>query len=104
METCSGPVWDSGVLGSCGYGRRRTKNQVGTGADAASLPEVVGNAAQLVDPLDKESIAEGIRQVLSDHTLADSLREKGQKQKDMFTWDASARRLTEICKDVLGSL
>lgn len=73
-------------------------------ADAASLPEVVGGAAQLVDPLDEESIAEGIRQVLSDHMLADSLREKGQKQKDLFTWDASARRLTEICKDVLGGL
>lgn len=70
-------------------------------SNAASLPEVVGDAARLVDPMNVMSIAEGIWQVLSDPTYAAELVQKGQKQIEKFTWDASTRRLTEICKAVL---
>lgn len=70
-------------------------------ADAASLPEVVGDAARLVDPLDEVSIAEGLWHVLSDEEYAANLIQTGRGQKNKFTWDESARRLTEICKRVL---
>lgn len=71
-------------------------------ADAASLPEVVGDAARLVDPLDEESIAEGLWQVLSDEAYAASLIQKGREQKNRFTWDDAADRLTKICRTVLS--
>lgn len=70
-------------------------------SNAASLPEVVGNAAELVDPMDVESITEGIRYVLSDHAYAKSLVEKGHAQEQKFTWEASAQRLMKICKEVM---
>lgn len=73
-------------------------------ADAASLPEVVGDAAQMVDPLDEESIAEGIWRVISDEEYAASLIQKGEIRKELFNWDDSARRLTELCKSVLGEI
>lgn len=72
-------------------------------ADAASLPEVVGDAAQMVDPLDEEKIAAGILQVLSDESYAAGLVRKGYKQAEKFSWDASAQRLTDVCKAVLGA-
>lgn len=73
-------------------------------ADAASLPEVVGDAAQMVDPLDEESIADGIWRVISDEEYAESLIQKGEIRKELFNWDDSARRLAELCKSVLGEI
>ena len=71
-------------------------------ADAASLPEVVGEAAELVDPLDVASIRQGIWRVLSSTEHAQHLVRLGREQVQKFTWDASARRLTELCHQVLG--
>lgn len=68
-------------------------------SNAASLPEVVGDAAELVDPLDIESIAAGIWRVLSDQAYAQSLVKRGYCQAKKFTWEASANRLTEICRE-----
>ena len=73
-------------------------------ADAASLPEVVGDAARLVNPLDEVSIAEGLWHVLSDEAYAACLIQKGRERKNKFTWEHSARRMTEICKTVLGEI
>lgn len=70
-------------------------------SNAASLPEVVGSAAELVDPMDIESIAEGIMRVLSDQVYAQSLVEKGRAQEKKFTWEESAQRLVKICKEVV---
>ena len=69
-------------------------------ANAASLPEVAGDAAELVDPLEVESIAEGIWRVLSDESYAKSLVDKGYSQAKKYTWEASAKRLTEICREI----
>jgi len=68
---------------------------------AASLPEVVGDAARLVDPLDEASIAQGIWDVLADSEYAARLREKGYRQSKKFTWAASAKKLAGICSAVL---
>lgn len=70
---------------------------------AASLPEVVGDAAELVDPLDEGSIASGIWNVLSNRDYAVRLVEKGHTQAKRFTWDASADRLQQICREVLAT-
>ena len=70
-------------------------------SNAASLPEVCGDAAELVNPLDTESIAEGIWRVLSDARYADELRAKGLKRAGQYTWEASAQRLKAVCKEVL---
>ena len=71
-------------------------------SNAASLPEVVGNAACLVDPLDDVSMAEGIFRVLHDKDYRKSLVEEGSRQEKKYTWDASAAKLTQLCREVLG--
>lgn len=70
-------------------------------ADAASLPEVVGEAAELVDPLDEVSIANGILRVLSDSEYAETLVRKGTLRAKEFSWEQSAERLFSVCKEVL---
>ena len=70
-------------------------------ADAASLPEVCGDAAVLVDPTEEERIASGIRRVLADPAFADALREKGRQQEMKYSWDRSALLLHNLCREVL---
>lgn len=70
-------------------------------ADAASLPEAAGDGAELVDPLEEESIAAGILRVLSDQPYRVGLVERGLRHAAGFTWETSAEKLTQICKEIL---
>jgi glycosyltransferase involved in cell wall biosynthesis len=58
---------------------------------ASSLPEVAGDAALLVDPLDPESIANGLGQLLDDGPLRAELIRKGLARASEFTWERCAR-------------
>lgn len=71
-------------------------------ADTASLPEVTGNAACLVNPLDETEIAQGMWNVISNETYAQTLVQKGKARLKEYTWDASACKLMHLCEDVLG--
>jgi glycosyltransferase involved in cell wall biosynthesis len=57
-------------------------------SNAASLPEVLGDAAVLFDPRDPGSIAAGIEEALA---RADELGSRGIGRAAAFTWDATAR-------------
>jgi len=59
-------------------------------SDRGSLPEVAGDAALTVDPLDARAIAEGIGRLLTDTRLAGELRMKGRERVKRFTWAATA--------------
>lgn len=56
------------------------------------MPEIVGDAAVLVDPYSVEAIAEGIAKIMNDPGLADDLRRKGLERAKGFTWRDSARQ------------
>jgi glycosyltransferase involved in cell wall biosynthesis len=71
-------------------------------SNAASLPEVCGEAAAYVDPLDAESIAGGIWKVVSDEAFAQDMRKKGIEREKLFTWESSVEKLKSICKEVLN--
>ena len=68
----------------------------------SSLPEVVDDAAVLVDPYDPEAIAAGIESVLDDATFADDLRERGHRRALEFSWDRSVRAIHSGYMKVLG--
>lgn len=70
-------------------------------ANAASLPEVVGDAAELVDPMEVDSIAEGMLRVLTDESHRADLVQKGYIQAKKFNWEDSANKLMQICREVL---
>jgi len=69
-------------------------------SNASSLPEVVGDAAVLVDPSDASAIADGLRRVLDDEGLRATLRERGLARAREFSWERSIRRIREIYQEV----
>ena len=59
-------------------------------SNAASLPEVAGDAALLFDPRDTRAITVAIERILNDPTEAERLRAAGHKQAARFSWQATA--------------
>ncbi len=69
-------------------------------SNTASLPEVVGDAALRVNPLDVAELAEAIRRVLSDAELSAALRAKGSEQVQRFSWEKAARETWGVLEKV----
>ncbi|WP_238529980.1 glycosyltransferase family 4 protein [Thermus parvatiensis] len=68
-------------------------------SSVTSLPEVVGDAAVLVDPYDVESIAWGVRRVVEDSSLRKELRRKGLKRAKQFSWDKTAELTWKVLQE-----
>jgi glycosyltransferase involved in cell wall biosynthesis len=72
-------------------------------ARVSSIPEVVGEAAVLVDPLDPESIAGGLGRILTEDSLCKDLRERGLERARHFSWEATARAVQQaVARAVAG--
>ncbi|MDD5344538.1 MAG: glycosyltransferase family 1 protein [Smithella sp.] len=69
-------------------------------SDCSSFPEVVGNAAIMVNPYNYGQLANAIGEILSDNSLRDKLIEKGRKQTEKFSWEKSARETLELFERV----
>lgn len=69
---------------------------------AASLPEVVGDAAILVDPYDVDQLTDAMRLVLTQPALADALRAKGLARAAQFTWERTARETIAVYERVMA--
>jgi glycosyltransferase involved in cell wall biosynthesis len=63
---------------------------------AGSLPEVAGDAALLVDPLNSDAIADGLQKVLANRDLRADLRERGLARAAQFSWDATAEQIWNV--------
>ena len=61
-------------------------------ANVSSMPEVAGDAALLVDPLNPAAIAEAMVTLATDAALVDRLRALGRDRAAHFSWDAAARQ------------
>jgi glycosyltransferase involved in cell wall biosynthesis len=68
----------------------------------SSLPEVMGDAALLVDPYDPEAIAEAMARVLDDAAVADDLRVRGRARAREFSWERSVREIHSSYLKALG--
>jgi glycosyltransferase involved in cell wall biosynthesis len=65
-------------------------------SNISSLPEVVGDAAVLVDPYDVGSIVDGLRRVLTDPVRAEEMRRKGLIRAREFSWERSVAKTLEV--------
>ncbi len=65
-------------------------------ARAGSIPEVCGEAAYYVDPLNIEDIAAGLKKVATDQALRQKLKSAGQTHAKRFTWDKCAEEHFEV--------
>ncbi len=70
---------------------------------ASSVPEVVGEAALLVDPESVPEIAEAIERLLSDEELSRRLREDGPRRAAGYSWDTAARSTMQVYREVAGN-
>jgi glycosyltransferase involved in cell wall biosynthesis len=65
-------------------------------SNTSSLPEVVGDAALLVEPTDVDGLAVAIWRVLSDDTLRKQMVHKGLQRAKRFSWKKAAQETLEI--------
>ena len=68
----------------------------------SSIPEVVGEAAILVDPHNINELASSMIGVVRDEKLAKSLVKKGFAQVRKFSWERTAEQTLKIYKEVNG--
>jgi glycosyltransferase involved in cell wall biosynthesis len=69
-------------------------------SDVSSLPEVVDDAAMLINPENVWDIARGIKEVLLDDDLRQTLIRRGREQAAKFSWERAAREVLEIYREV----
>ncbi len=62
----------------------------------SSLPEVVGDAAVLIDPMDVGSIAAAMARLLTDASLRADLAARGRARARLFSWARAGRETRDI--------
>lgn len=65
-------------------------------SNTTSLPEVVGDAAVMVNPLSVEEIAHAMQQMVERPEMRGSLISKGFVQAEKFTWQQTAQRTQDV--------
>jgi glycosyltransferase involved in cell wall biosynthesis len=70
-------------------------------SNVSSLPEVVGDAALLIDPYDPAAIADAMQRVLANPALAADLSSRGLVRAREFSWERSIARVREIYAEVM---
>ncbi|MEZ4742353.1 MAG: glycosyltransferase family 1 protein [Bdellovibrionota bacterium] len=70
---------------------------------SSSIPEVVGDAAIMISPFDSDQLAEGMRQILEDNDVRESLVEKGYVRARSFNWYRVARNVLAVYYEVFNS-
>jgi glycosyltransferase involved in cell wall biosynthesis len=65
-------------------------------SNTGSLPEIAGNAALLVDPLDSEAFADAAARLLRDADLRAGMRMRGLPQAELFSWQRHTRETVAV--------
>jgi glycosyltransferase involved in cell wall biosynthesis len=66
-------------------------------ADSSSIPEIVGDAAELFDPRSGFSIAAGVERALNN---ADRLAGAGAERVKQFTWERAAAEHADVYREL----
>ena len=70
-------------------------------SNVSSLPEVVGDAAVMIDPYEPAAIAEAMHRVLTTPALREDLQRRGLARARGFSWERSIKRVREIYAEVM---
>ncbi len=71
-------------------------------SNVASMPEVAGDAALLIDPTREDDLADALDRLVQDSQLNAELKEKGAQRAAQFTWERTARHTLDLFKSVAG--
>ncbi|MBI4128535.1 MAG: glycosyltransferase family 4 protein [Parcubacteria group bacterium] len=69
-------------------------------SNGTSLPEVVGDAALLVDPYRVDEISRAMEAIATTESLQEMLRGRGFKQAARFSWKTAAARILDVLREV----
>ncbi len=72
-------------------------------SNTSSLPEVVGEAGIMVDPYDTGSLAQAMREVLTNSKLRDEMVRRGLEQSKNFLWEKAAEQTQKVYDEVLAN-
>ncbi len=70
-------------------------------ANVSSLPEVAGDAAILVNPLDVQAIADAVCALQRDEKLRQSYIEKGLNRTKQFSWRSSTEQVVKVYESLV---
>jgi glycosyltransferase involved in cell wall biosynthesis len=73
-------------------------------SNVSSLPEVVGDAALLIDPHNSGELSRAITRILEDKALQEELRQKGYERVQHFTWAESARKMLSVYQQLYDGI
>lgn len=71
-------------------------------SNVSSLPEVVGQAALMINPFKSEEMAEAMRLILTDEKIRATLAAAIPKRLKLFSWDRVAEEYLSLFKKVCG--
>lgn len=71
-------------------------------SNQSALPECVGDAGALVDPLDHHALAAAVARVLDDAAVAKEMSAAGRQRAATFTWDETARKTWDVYAELAG--
>jgi glycosyltransferase involved in cell wall biosynthesis len=70
-------------------------------SDVSSMPEVSGDAALLVDPLDVRALTEALARLLTDPELRERLVRRGRIQRARFSYERMASQMLELYQSIM---
>ena len=69
-------------------------------SNVSSIPEVVGNAAEMFNPYEVDAIRLAIERVVTDDRLRQTLIERGRERIKVFSWERCARETLDVYRKV----
>jgi len=69
-------------------------------SNRGSLPEVVGDAAVLIDPENQDAMVEAIRRLESNPSLREDLAKRGMERTKEFSWKIAAGKMLDLYHEV----
>ncbi|MCR4405362.1 MAG: glycosyltransferase family 4 protein [Anaerolineae bacterium] len=70
-------------------------------SNTSSLPEVVGDAGLMVEPMDVDGLARAMARLLEDGDLRREMAQRGLARAREFTWERAARQLLAVYTGVM---
>ena len=71
-------------------------------SNVSSLPEVAGDACEMVDPADTDALAAALKRVATDDALRADRARRGIAHAATFRWEDTARRTREVYGEVVA--
>lgn len=71
-------------------------------SNVSALPEVAGDAAVLVKPMDFQAMIEAVWRIQNDSAYRNWLINKGFKRAKSFTWEKTAEQIAEVYEKATG--